>query len=145
MIKVEYGLPKIELNKRYLKLFNTDLSAMNKEWRRIRGAIGRRHSVRSIPANIRDILTADYNKLVNIYLTYLNMHGLPKNIKDEIINLFDYKKYQPQIAGFFMEPDNKFQIHVCHYCGTAYINAYGIMNDYKDILHFIQKAPPFGT
>lgn len=140
MIKVEYGLPKIELNKRYLKLFETDLSAMVNEWRRIRGTIGGRYSVRSIPADIRDILTADYNKLVNIYVTYLNMHRLPKNIKDEIINLFDYKKYQPQIAGFFMEPENKFQIHVCHYCGTAYINAYGIMNDYKDKLDFIQKA-----
>ena len=143
MIKVEYVLPKSELNKRYLQLFDSELSTMDLEWKRLRNDIGKQYSVSNIPADIRDILIADYSTLVDIYLSYLNWNGLSRLTKEELIKLFDYKKYQPQIAGFFMEPKNKFQIYVCHYCGTAYINAYGIMNDYRDKYQFVKKASPF--
>lgn len=143
MIKVEYGLPNSELNRRYLQLFDSELSTMDREWKRLRNEIGKLYSVSNIPADIRDILIADYSTLVDIYLSYLNWNGLSRLTKEELIKLFDYKKYQPQIAGFFMEPKNKFQIYVCHYCGTAYINAYGIMNDYRDKYQFVKKATPF--
>lgn len=137
MIKVEYGLPKSELNKRYLKLF--DLSVMDAEWKTIRAKIAKQYSVRKIPADIQDILLANFPKLVEIFQTYTGWK-LPNVRKKEIKALFNYKAYQPAIASFFMEPKNKFQIHVCHYCGAAYINAYGILNDYKDKYQFIKKA-----
>ncbi len=138
MIKVVYGLSKSILNKRYLRLF--DLVDMDKEWHQIRSKIAKIYSVSGIPASISDILTADFPKLVDIFQTYLKWKRLPKKRREEIVDLFDYKKYQPMIAGFFMEPKNKFEIHVCHYCGTAYINSYGILNDYKDKYCFIKKA-----
>ncbi len=138
MIKVVYGLPKSILNKRYLSLF--DLVAMDNKWQQIRSKIAKIYSVSSIPTSISEILTADFPKLVDIFQTYLKWKKLPKKRREEIVGLFDYKKYQPMIAGFFMEPKNKFEIHVCHYCGTAYINSYGILNDYKDKYRFIKNA-----
>ena len=129
MIKVEYGLPKRELNKRYLQLFDTDLSVMDHEWKQIHENISYLYPNLnySIPSNIQDLLIADFPTLVDIFLSYLKFKNLPRDMKDAIIILFDYKKFQPKIAGFFMDTNNKFQIHVCHYCGTAYINAYGIL------------------
>ena len=136
MIKVFYGLSKRTLNKKYLNLF--DIVAMDNEWKQIRNKIAMNYSVRSVPASVSDILTADFPKLVGIFQTYLKWKRLPKKRREEIVALFDYKKYQSKIAGFFMEPKNKFEIHVCHYCGTAYINSYGILNDYKDKYSFIK-------
>lgn len=138
MIKVFYGLSKRTLNKKYLNLF--DIVAMDNEWKQIRNKIAMNYSVRSVPASVSDILTADFPKLVGIFQTYLKWKRLPKKRREEIVALFDYKKYQSKIAGFFMEPKNKFEIHVCHYCGTAYINSYGILNDYKDKYSFIKNA-----
>ena len=138
MIKVVYGLPKNILNKRYLSLFN--IVAMDNEWRQIRSKIANIYSVRDVPSSVSDILTADFPKLVDIFQRYLRWKRLPKKRIKEIIALFDYKKYQPKIAGFFMEQKNKFEIHICHYCGTAYINSYGILNDYKDKYCFIKNA-----
>lgn len=140
MIKVQYGLPKSELNRRYLLLY--DIVSMENEWQQIRGKIAKQYSVAKIPVNLSEILTAEYPKLVDIFQNYLGWRKLPKIRKKEIEALFDYKKYQPKIAAFFMEPKNRFQIHVCHYCGTAYINAYGILNDYKDKYQFIKNASP---
>lgn len=140
MIKVVYGLPKSELNSRYLQLF--DIGPMNYEWQQIRGRIANQYSVVKIPLAISEILTADYPKLVDIFQTYIGWKRLPKVRKKEIEALFDYKKYQPKIAAFFMEPKNRFQLHVCHYCGMAYINAYGISNDYKDKYQFVKNASP---
>lgn len=139
MIKVVYGLPKDELNARYLALFD-NLRAMDFEWQQIRAKIANQYSLRIIPLAISEILTADYPKLVDIFQTYTGWRRLPKVRKKEIAELFNYKKYQPKIASFFMEPKNRFQIHTCHYCGTAYINGYGILSDYKDKFRFIKYA-----
>lgn len=138
---MEYYLSKEELNSRYINLFGNELDTMNNAWNTLRGEIEKTSSdTDNIPENIRDILTADYSKLVDIFKAYLNLEKLPEETKKEIKKIFNYKKYQPQIAIFFMDPENKFQIYVCHYCGIAYINAYGIQNDYGDKYAFIKNA-----
>jgi len=43
MIKMVYGLPKSELNTRYLSLF--DIGAMNYQWQQIRNKIAKYYSV----------------------------------------------------------------------------------------------------
>lgn len=142
MIKMEYNLSKEELNSRYIKhLFGDKLGKMNKSWETLHQDIEDTcGAIDDIPKDICDILTADYSKLVDIFRAYLNLEELPEETEEKIIKLFDYKKYQPKIADFFMDPENKFQIHVCHYCGIAYINAYGIQNDYGDKYAFIKNA-----
>ena len=134
MIKMEYNLPKKDLNERYIThLFGKKLKEIKKSWKDLRREIEDTcGAIDKIPKNIRDILTADYSKLVDIFRAYLNLEKLPQKTKKKIIELFDYKKYQPKIAEFFMDPKNKFQIHVCHYCGIAYINVYEKQNDDED-------------
>lgn len=142
MIKMEYNLPKKDLNERYIiHLFGNNLKEINKSWKKLHCKIKKTcGAIDDIPEDISDILTADYSKLVDIFRAYLNLEKLPEKTKKKIIELFDYKKYQPKIADFFMDPENKFQIYVCHYCGIAYINAYGIQNDYGDKYAFIKNA-----
>jgi hypothetical protein len=139
---MEYNLPKKDLNERYIThLFGNNLEAMDDAWKKLHCKIKEDcGAIDKIPEDIRDILTADYSKLVDIFRAYLNLEKLRKKTEEKIIKLFDYKKYQPKIAEFFMDPENKFQIHVCHYCGIAYINAYGIQNDYGDKYAFIKNA-----
>ncbi len=134
MIKMEYNLPKKDLNERYIThLFGKKLKEINKSWEDLRREIEDTcGAIDDIPEDISDILTADYSKLVDIFQTYLNLEELPEETEEKIIKLFDYKKYQPKIAEFFMDPKNKFQIHVCHYCGIAYINVYEKQNDDED-------------
>jgi len=142
---MEYNLPKKDLNERYIThlLGDKDKREEIKEswktlYKKIKKACG---AIDKIPEDIRDILTADYSKLVDMYLVYLKLKTkIPNEIKIKIKSLFDYKKYQPKITEFFMDPENKFQIHVCHYCGIAYINTYGIQNDYGDKYAFIKNA-----
>jgi hypothetical protein len=67
MIKVEYGLPKGELNSRYLLLFNPELVHMDQVWKDILVKIGKQYSTANIPTDIRKILTADYPTLVDIF------------------------------------------------------------------------------
>lgn len=139
MIKVEYGLPKDELNRRYLQLF--DLGPMGYAWQQIRRRLTGRKGLSKIPVSLNDILTANYPKLVDIFQVYQEWNGLDETLKKDIATLFDYDKYQPKIAGFFMESQNGFELHTCHYCGTAYINAYGFMQEYgDDVLTFIKNA-----
>ena len=134
MIKMEYNLSKKELNSRYIKhLFGKKLKEINQSWKKLHCKIKKTcEAIDDIPEDISDILTADYSKLVDIFLTYLNLKELPEETKKEIKKIFNYKKYQPKIAEFFMDPENEFQIHVCHYCGIAYINAYEKQNDNED-------------
>ena len=127
---MEYNLHKKDLNERYIThLFGNNLKEINQSWKKLHCKIKKTcGAIDDIPEDISDILTADY------------LEKLPEKTKKKIIELFDYKKYQPKIADFFMDPENKFQIYVCHYCGIAYINAYGIQNDYGDKYAFIKNA-----
>ena len=74
MIKVEYGLPKGELNKRYLQLFDEDLPDMDYKWKQIYEEMSRQYPepVQNIPTEIKDILIAGFPTLVDIFISYLN-------------------------------------------------------------------------
>ena len=139
MIKMEYYLSKKDLNKRYKNIFNKELTGMQQTWNKIYRKIEKTYDVKDISNDISEILIADYPKLVDMFLCYSNAK-IPEGIEKEIKDLFNYKKYQPKISEFFMDPINNFQFHVCHYCGMSYINAYGIKNNYEDIYHFIKHA-----
>ncbi|MBK8808648.1 MAG: hypothetical protein IPO21_19245 [Bacteroidales bacterium] len=52
-------------------------------------------------------------------------------------------KKQPKIAKFFSDNDNKIKLVTCYYCNIDYINAFPNIGDYKDNLHFVNKARKF--
>lgn len=47
---------------------------------------------------------------------------------------------RPHIAKFFMDSQNGFKIHTCHYCDTAYVNVYEALADYPIVLDLVNKA-----
>ena len=92
---MEYNLSKEELNSRYIKhLFGKKLKEINQSWKKLHCKIKKTcEAIDDIPEDISDILTADYSKLVDIFLTYLNLKELPEETKKEIKKIFNYKKY----------------------------------------------------
>lgn len=89
--------------------------------------------------DLKDLLTADFDQLVDLYYQYRLTKLSNEHIK-ELKDLFNYEHYQPKLAWFFMNPDNKFDFCTCHYCNTAYINAYGLGDSYKKVLEFVNNA-----
>ena len=87
MIKMEYNLPKKDLNERYIThLFGKKLKEIKKSWKDLRREIEDTcGAIDKIPKNIRDILTEDYSKLVDIFRAYLNLEKLPQKTKKKII------------------------------------------------------------
>lgn len=103
---------------------------MKKKWRPYEIAFG---------VKLDDLLTADFKQLVGFYYKY-KQTKLSKEQIDELDLLFDYEHYQPKLAWFFMNPENKFNFSTCHYCNTAYVNAYGLGNSYQSVLDFVNSA-----
>ena len=68
------------------------------------------------------------------------MQPIDSNIHDELCKIFSYGTYHDVIAGFFMDERNGFNLSVCHYCGTAYINKYSVKKDDKEGLSRINKV-----
>lgn len=65
----------------------------------------------------------------------------------ELDEIFHYtKKYDRDIAGFFIDHANVLHISSCYYCETAYINVYQTTRRQFDIDHFIpkEKCPILG-
>jgi hypothetical protein len=88
---------------------------------------------------LETLLTAEFDQLVDVYYKY-KMTKLADEHVSKLKSLFDYEHYQPKLAWFFMNPENKFDLATCHYCNMAYINAYGLGDSYKDVLAFVNKA-----
>lgn len=128
MIKVRYNIDLKTLRDKYLTIF--DLLVMSKSWKPFEKIFG---------IKLGDLLTADFDRLVDLYLQY----RVTKLDKDQILqlnDLFNYESYQPKLAWFFMNPKNKFDFKTCHYCNMAYVNAYGLKDGYGTVLNFINKT-----
>ncbi len=130
MIKVSYNIDLKTLRERYLKVFN--LSGLELFWKPFEGIFG---------IKIDELLTADFDVLVDIYYKYRET-VLTEEQKTLLNTIFNYEKNQPQLAWFFMNPENKFNISTCHYCNAAYVNAYGKGDTFNSILHFVNNATP---
>lgn len=132
MIKIAYNIDKKTLQDRYLTIF--DLTELEKEWKPFRAMFR---------IELVDLLTADFDKLVDLYMEYKHMcNRMPKPQIAYLDALFDYEYYQPKLAWFFMNPENKFDFSTCHYCNMAYVNTYGWGDTYGTVLNFINHASP---
>lgn len=146
MIKVQYNVDKKTLNAAYLKLFEAAIQEKQKKWKNIRKQLN--PYVTSLPLKIKNIMVADFKVLTPIYLEYtamMNANRLTdtqkKDIKQKLEELFDYTFWQPKLSSFFMNSQNGFETHTCHYCDIAYINVYGFGVMYSNILDFLNNAP----
>lgn len=128
MIKIKYNIDLKILRERYLNVFN--LEAMRNNWAPYENTFG---------IEIDALLTADFEELVNLYYLYKST-DLTEDQTNDLKSLFDYECYQPKLAWFFMNPENKFDFSTCHYCNTAYINAYGRGDSYQNVLDSVNNA-----
>ena len=129
MIKITYPSDLEKLKNKYLDIFGDNLKKMKRRWKKVR-----LHDI-----EIEDLLVGDFNSLVDKYIQYKSENISERNTR--IYNkIFDYEYYHDRIAKFFMDKENGFNLHTCHYCNTAYINAYGIGTTYSTHLEFANRA-----
>ena len=128
MIKVHYPADIEKLRKEYLKIF--DITAMKSQWASEEQRTG---------FKLEDLLTGDFDYLVDVFLWYKGQ-TITEGQNQIHKNIFNYEDKQPEIAEFFMNSNNGFNLSTCHYCNIAYINNYSKSLSYTDKLDFINKA-----
>lgn len=158
-----YLQDKDSLKSAYLSLY--DIKNMQKEW----DTLLTKYSFLNVPTQIDDILTADFDTLVDMYYEFTS-HKIDfvnhlkssldtadkddwekskkwKDLKKEQIkqfeNLFDYEKYSEKIASFLTDKARGLDLSTCYYCGINYINIYTKASKNKrifDIEHVLDKG-----
>lgn len=88
-----------------------------------------------------DLITAQFEDLIG-YHFLLENHFKSKSPLDikAFKDYFDYTINQPLIASFFMDRKKDLQLKTCYYCNIDFINSFEDFGEYKDELHFINKA-----
>lgn len=131
MIKVKYPNSSSEFVNEYLKIF--DLVKMEGNWTKYKKAL----SIGNCNFSVSDILTYDFRALLNtsnsIIYDYCDIELC------ELKKIFDYDKYQPQIANFFMQHKEALKLSTCYYCNIDYINAF-VSDSYSNQIDFINNA-----
>jgi len=127
MIKVHYTDIK-KLKEEYLKIF--DIDTMKSKWA---------HNPLHTDFSLEDLLIGDFEFLVDVFLRYKGQ-TVTKSQKRLYESIFDYEAKQPDIADFFMNSNNGFDLSTCHYCNMAYINKYSKSLSYANRLDFINQA-----
>ena len=156
MRRIEYPNDMTALKSDYQEIFAAYLQDMQDEWSTYRDHFrwlsgNSAESIRLYPDNVIDIILADYDLLVDIFVGYYRLRkhaGFIDDWHDDMKKLFHYSgeensnfpKFQPVIADFFMRHQKGLKIDVCYYCELSYINSYGFSETYRDIASFLMYA-----
>ena len=140
MRKIKYPSNRTDFESDYWNIFK-DLD-LQTEWVRLRNLLvgwSDSHDKETIyPVQIRDVVIKK-KKSGDSEFT---------NLETDLFSLFSYSQcknvysqvFQPLIAEFFMRHAIELELHVCHYCETAYVNVYGFSDVFKDFGHFLKNA-----
>lgn len=150
MIKVEYTIAKEVLRQNYLTALRPYIAGLKGQWPAHQQFLESQTGNRGLyPADMEDLLIADFDKLNEIYESYVRLRKLgavDANMHNELKSVFRYSSdnindaLQPHIARFFMDSQNGFKVHTCHYCDTAYVNVYEALAGYPTVLDLVNKA-----
>lgn len=159
MIKMDYGDKKHlrKLMDSYPKIF-PDLNVRQTCWVNLRNrlcGIDSRFKT-LLPKTYEGMLVLDFESLADIYEVYdgLKLKKTAPVVFTDSKAYFSYEdcydskgkkwdKLQPLIAGFFMDEQNGFEIHTCHYCDMAYVNPFDLSAKKKaqfDLDHVLDKG-----
>ncbi len=143
----------------YKALFPADeLTLMEQDWHDWKV---RENVIAVFPETVSDLLIADSDALADVFSRFKRLRTrIPLKHKDPVTgkkkrnpklkdldDIFRYtKKYDDDIAGFFIDHADDLHISSCYYCETAYINVYKAKRRQFDIDHFIpkEKCPILG-
>ena len=144
------------LKREYVNIF-PDIADRREEWRILRNRLVAKENQFShlLPNGFDELLIKDFVDLADIYDMFVSLKLRKSDpLITECKNLFNYSKdvkvnginrsrMQPLIAAFFMNPKNGFEIHTCHHCDMAYVNAYNVGDVRKtqfDLDHILDKG-----
>ena len=155
MIQVEYSVDKKALESDYVKLF--PYKNMQKRWKFFQNKHQNVLGLRQFPT-VFQLLKLPIVSLVEVFFEYTEKidaaiqagildNAGKKSMNKELSLIFNYDKaggYRDNIADFLMADKNKFKIHVCHYCGMAYVNYFETKSGKNirqfDIEHILDKG-----
>lgn len=157
MKKIKYPADTIKLEADYIAIFAQ--YKMQRKWscaRKILLTWSNNLDKKNVyPKKLTKLLTAKFEDLVKIFLDYQNIksrkHGQADfvNFETRLMSLFHYSSapkgsglpaFQSQIADFFMQRADEMELHVCHYCETAYINTYKEPSIMDNFAHFLKTG-----
>lgn len=159
MIKMDYGdTAHIKaLKDKYSQLFPQP-TLRQSVWTQLRKRLIKKDNqfLALLPLKYGEMLVLDYELLADIYEVYDNLQ-LKKTdpLYKDSKALFSYgekctdsdgrswDKLQPLVAEFFMDSENGFEIHTCHYCDMSYVNPFTVKSGKKaqfDLDHVLDKG-----
>lgn len=140
MKKIIYPKDIRKFKRDYLNhVFDANLRDIQKRWASLRNSNIVLKTY--FPKKITKILLADYPKLVKYYTTFIQFSELLETNKKGLVSVFNYDKYQPLIAKFFMDKAVDLNITTCYYCESAFINVYEVDNIEKECLTKLNNEP----
>lgn len=139
------------VNLNYLKCFSQeDLENIQNQWADIRDKYTELYI---FPYDVRSIMTADFEKLIEWYFEWINLLKKNINIEKELIEridgknskllIFNYSYYYENIIKFFFDNAETLDLYSCCYCEIEPITKYKKKNGENrlslDLDHFFPK------
>ena len=122
----------------YLNIFQNEIGRMQQAWDTLRNTYAT--ELGHIYQDVNDILKADYSVLTRWYILFMQLPlATRKTLNGGLSPIFNYDYWSADIAEYFKNPQNGFNISSCHYCGMAYINVFKV-DPNADALYFLNNA-----
>lgn len=133
MIKINYPQDRADLHDKYISTFNINQDTRDKyvDFRR------RLPNSNIIPNSIDALLTADF---VNLCQYSFDIMNIDRHYHRWLRKFFNYGKYQPAIAEFFMLNTDSIKLTSCYYCNIDFVNSFKDISDYHNGLDFVKHA-----
>jgi len=132
MLKINYPNDIRKFKSDYLAIF--DIVHLENEWNDYKSD----YNIQNADFSIVRLLIGDfkyiYQKSQNIIYDDTDTKFL------KLQKIFDYKKYQPKIAKFFMEYKDELNLSTCYYCNIDYINVFLNSKKYFTPIEFLNNA-----
>jgi hypothetical protein len=132
VLKIKYPKNLREFKEDYLKIFN--IIELEKEWNDYK----KNYNIQNANFSIVKLLIEDFKYI------YIKSQKIIYNITDKEFNelkkIFNYSKYQPKIADFFMKYKDELNLATCYYCNIDYINVFFNSKKYFTPLDFLNNS-----
>jgi len=126
MIKIKYPENLFDFISSYVEIF--DLVGLQEGWKDYK----RKYNLQNANFSVTDMLYGNFDflleKSLNIVYDTSDYNSSNKVKLYKLKKIFDYDKYQPKIADFFMKYENEMKLSSCYYCNIDFINAFSTRN-----------------
>lgn len=126
MIKIKYPEKISDFKNEYLKIF--DVATLDAEWQQYTST----YNLQNANFSVTDMLYGDFDFLLEKSLSIVydtSDYNSSNKVKlYKLKKIFDYNKYHPKIANFFMKYQSEMKLSSCYYCNIDFINAFSTRN-----------------